>query len=132
MKGTTRFDQYLRSLGIPIHGVAGPAGADCVINFAPSATAEHISQANAARASFDWADKPDPNAQSFMELVVSAICAGNIPVVAGPYLFLFVPIVSDYNKRKQLWTRIKTQMNPGSGLITAIENGAAQFDMPIV
>lgn len=59
MKAQTKFDQHLKSLGIPIDGISG-TGRDCRIDFQKEATIEQIEQGNAERAAFDWSDDPPP------------------------------------------------------------------------
>lgn len=59
MKGVTRFDIYLKSQGIPIHGVSGE-GASAEIHFRAEATDAQRTFAQDARATFDWSTPPPP------------------------------------------------------------------------
>lgn len=133
MQAVTRFDKYIQSLGIPIYGISG-SGLKAVINFKPEATYEQIETANAARATFDWIDRREPDPVGFMRLVAKACGDGTLPVAAGPYLNMFAAYTGaeDHEERKKLWAKIKQQLTPTQQLITIVENGAAQFDMPLV
>lgn len=57
-----KFDQELRKLGIPIHGISG-TGPDCRIDFKDEATPEQIEIANTAKANFPEDDPLPPEYQ---------------------------------------------------------------------
>lgn len=131
MKAITRFDQHLRSLGIPIRGI-NSSGVNAQINFDPSATAPQIAQANSERATFDWTEVPDGDGSGFVTTVIDAVIADQIPTPAAVYLLLLKSVADDPVKRKALWTQIKADTNPSAALVTRIEAAAANRHMPLV
>ena len=131
MKAITRFDQHLRSLGIPIRGI-NSSGVNAQINFDPSATAPQIAQANSERATFDWTEVPDGDGGNFADRIINAVIADQIPTQAAIYLMLLKPVADDDVRRKALWAQIKADTTPSAALITRIETAAANANMPLV
>ena len=72
MKAITRFDIYLKSHGIPIHGISS-SGPDCRIDFKDEVTEEQKEFANASRKTFDWEDKLDADIEGFKAAVYKSI-----------------------------------------------------------
>lgn len=89
MQAIHRFDEHIRSLGIPIDGVSG-TGPTCRIDFKAAATQAQRDQGNAERLTFDWLDTPDPNHIKFLADVLTDASVGamrtNVAIMGLYYL----------------------------------------------
>lgn len=125
--GQVAFDEYLKSQGIPIDGVSG-TGPDCRIDFKANATKAQKDAANAARASFDWTDRADPNYRGFRFACykLSQVNAAHIPYIN----VLSDPELSDAD-RKALWAKAKGLLGELDPATARIENAATTYGVAL-
>lgn len=121
------FDEYLKSQGIPIDGVSG-TGPDCHIDFKANATKAQKDAANAARASFDWTDRADPNYRGFRFACykLSQVNAAHIPYIN----VLSDPELSDAD-RKALWAKAKGLLGELDPASSRIESAATTYGVTL-
>lgn len=125
--GQVAFDQYLKLQGIPIDGVSG-SGPDCRIDFKDSATKEQKDTANAARASFNWADTVDPDYQGFRASCykLSQVGSAHVPYINA----LSDPALTDAD-RKALWTKAKGLLGGLDPATARIESAATTYGVTL-
>jgi hypothetical protein len=135
MKAIAAFDQYLKSLGIPIAGISG-SGVNCRIDFFPEATSEQKTQAIQAAENFDWEDKPDPDLAGFQESIFQD---ENIPRSIKLQLYSLFGIMDKVVGRPEIlqpaWQDIKDEWADAevpNTIPQAIEQYATNFNIPLV
>lgn len=99
--GLVAFDEYLKAEGVPIHGVSG-TGANARIDFKPGASKEQENFANAARATFDWSDKPDSDPAVFRKATYND---ADIPIEHIPIIQALSDSTLTDAERKALWSK---------------------------
>lgn len=113
--GLAAFDEYLRSQNIPIDGVSG-SGPTARIDYKTEATKQQKEFGDAAKLTFDWSDKPDPDYTTFKSACYTdgLTNKADIPLIN----VLADPAISD-GVRKALWSKVK-----GSAATAKIEQYA--------
>lgn len=121
------FHEYLRENNIPIYGV-NSSGVNAGINFKPEATQEQKDFANAARASFNWVDTPDPDYRSFRLACYKLAQVGSVHI---PYInAISDPTLPDAD-RKALWTKAKGLLGGLDPATARIENAATTYGVAL-